>query len=178
MGCSGSTNENVNNDVNVNVSSKSHETNVKGSSGGGHIVMQQAQGGFKKEWCSATMGGTCSLDENGVCKMCKEKKTGKGGKENGGIVMQQASGGYNKNWCSATMGGTCNLDSNGVCTICGESKGLKKESEVQNVEQNNGVNLVMQEADGGFREEWCSATMGGTCDLNEQKVCKRCGTQR
>jgi len=123
------------------------EEQFEAQEGQQNFVMQEAEGGWNDEWCSATMGGSCHYDNKGVCKQCHQtkeqkslKKKSKVNKSNMGfqmqqpmqqivmqqpmqqMVMQEAEGGWNQDWCSATMGGSCVFDTNGVCEQCKERK--------------------------------------------------------
>jgi len=81
-----------------------------------------------------------------------------------------------KNWCSARMGGPCTDNGSGHCKLCKTKIGCKDHEEDMEIE--NEPKMIQQVAEGGWNEEWCTATMGGSCLRNENGVCEMCGKRR
>jgi len=172
MGCSGSQNadaknatissQNSNNGGEFN---KIKEGNIQGKSGA-HIEQKVISG--NRNFCSATMGGTCHYEANNICKQCGEPKK-EGNEDNGSqpyegtgeVVDQKMISGPSK-YCPRTMGGQCHYDENGICKLC---KG-ERESEVIEQRMLNGPTKS------------CSASMGGQCYYNNEGICDNCREPR
>jgi len=161
--------------------------------------VQQVMLSGPKKFCSATMGGRCNYDNNGICKRCKEPKDAPVATDNDNndgeqaqfaMAMPAASSGHfveqrmifgPSKFCTGTKGGVCqypNDDENQPCIRCGKTREeFLAEPDYQVAYQAQPPVFAQQIMKSGPKD-WCPSTMGGSHNYDESGVCSMCGKQK